>query len=777
MLKSTFIPLTIRLEAFTHLVPVPFAIYMASITQEYSLEDWIRFLVLCCGSGLLMVVAGCFWRFQILRKLFIELENLKNTEEQLSENIINENEIDLLNEKEDYHQKAKRLKLFLFRYPFYEGFVIILRWFIGVGLIFALTPILGLYRQELWTTFLSYLIMIPPISFVAYYFITENSFRTIFNLKMVRQVRIEPEEIPKFDYFKRILISFFSLAALPVTVLSYMLISVANGDMNVKNPLLQVLVIGGIFVLPLVFVAYLVAKAVRTGIRDTSKLLDELAKGNFTVVSMPSSGDDFGQQSFHMNRVIEQLNTMYTEIFTLNIGLESKVKERTLELEKSLSEVNALKFQQDGDYFLTHLLLKPLGKNQVKSERVDIQFLLRQKKKFEFRGKEYEIGGDLNIAHNIILQGKKYTVFVNSDAMGKSMQGAGGALVLGAVFQSIIERTLFSSSTFSQAPERWLKNAFIEMHKIFEGFDGSMLVSLIIGLIEENSGFLYFINAEHPWLILFRDGKASFLETELSYRKLGTKGIESGVFIKTFLLHPGDVLISGSDGKDDLVLHETKQMGNDRLINHDENLILKYIEEARGDLPSLYEKLKSAGEITDDLSIVRVGYTGRPPERMEDRFIKTYKEAKKIAEAGDPKTAILTLKQLLSEFPHTHAKLHKLLAKLLFKNKEYANAAEHAQAYMETHPSDLPFMELTSILWRKAGRLHQAIEIAERIRLRDPNLTKNAFHLVSLYLMTGNRNRADTILKEWESSSRPLHDEKWKKLKFALESKIRKSVT
>jgi len=747
---------------------------MASITQKYSIDEWIKFILLCCSSGLLMVLGGCLWRYKIINKLSLEIDTLKKNEKELNENYHNLGEVELSTKKEEYYNKAKSIKLFLFRYPFHEGIVIILRWFIGVSLIFVLTPLFNLYRPELWTTCLSFLIMIPPISFVAYYFITENSFRNIFNLSVIRPIKIEPSEIPKFDYFKRILISFFSLVAMPVTVLSYMLISVANGNMLVKNPLLQVSLIGGIFVLPLVFVAYLVAKAVRTGIRETSKLLDELAKGNFTVVSMPSSGDDFGQQSFHMNRVIEQLNTMYTEIFTLNIGLESKVKERTVELEKTLSEVNALKFQQDGDYFLTHLLLKPLGKNQVSSERINIQFLIRQKKKFEFKGKEYEIGGDLNIAHNIHLQGKKYTVFVNSDAMGKSMQGAGGALVLGAVFQSIIERTQLSSVTFSQSPERWLKNAFVEMHKIFEGFDGSMLVSLIIGLIEEETGFLYFINAEHPWLILYRDGRASFIETELSYRKLGTKGIKSGVFIKTYQLQPNDILFSGSDGKDDLVLYESNQFGPERIINHDENLILKYIEVSNANLTYLYDELKKAGEITDDLSIVRIEFFGKPSLKVEQKFIKSYVDAKRIAEAGNINQAIDSLKQLLFEYPHTHSKLHKLLAKLLFKSKDFARAAEHAQAYMDSHPNDLSFMELTSNLWRKAGNTIQAIEIAERIRLRDPNQIKNKFHLIRLYLMSGNIPRAQSILNECKENMSPEQDEKWKKLKLAL---IRKSVS
>ncbi|TGM79637.1 SpoIIE family protein phosphatase [Leptospira bouyouniensis] len=758
MFKTIFLPLTIRLEAFTHLVPVPFAIYMASITQVYSISEWLLFLVLCVTSGTLMVLGGCLWRYIILKKISTQFENL-----QIEKN------------KETYtigsNAKSKELKLFLYRYPFYEGFIIILRWFVGVGLIFAATPFFNLYRPTLWTTFLLYLVMIPPISFVAYYFITENAFRNLFKLPLIRPITIEPNEIPKFDYFKRILISFFALAALPVTVLGYMLISSANGNLHVKNPSLQVLIIGIIFIFPLVFVAYLVAKAVRQGLSDTSHILDELSKGNFSVVSMPSSGDDFGQQSFHLNRVIQQLNTMYTEIFTLNVGLETKVKERTLELENSLEEVKKLKFQQDGDYFLTHLLLKPLGKNQVSSEFVSIDFFLKQKKRFEFKGKEYEIGGDLNIAHNVILQGKKFSVFVNSDVMGKSMQGAGGALVLGAVFQSIIERTYLSSNTYNQSPERWLKNAFIEMHKIFEGFDGSMLVSLVIGLIEEDTGFLYFINAEHPWLILYRDEKASFLENELSYRKLGTKGLNSGIFIKTFRLLPGDTIISGSDGRDDLLLFSEQIESNQRQINQDENLILSYVEQGKGELDSIFNLLSKNGEITDDLSLIRVHYKGNSELLPNPGFSKSYQTAKKLVEVGNIDAAIDSLQKQILAQPITNKRFHKLLAKLHFKRKEYTEATEHAQVYLESHPFDLNFMELSSILLHKAGKIDQAIEISERIRLREPKTSKNTFHLIRLYLVKENTQRAKEILNEWEQQF-PIDHERIKKWKQILRLKF-----
>ena len=157
--------------------------------------------------------------------------------------------------------------------------------------------------------------------------------------------------------------------------------------------------------------------------------------------------------------------------------------------------------------------------------------------------------------------------------MGKSIQGAGGALVLGAIFQSIIERTRISEEEQEKPPERWLKNTFVELHKVFESFDGSMLMSLVILVIEERTGILYYLNAEHPFTILYRDEKAEFLETETNLRKLGTTGVEGLIKINLFQLEDGDKIIAGSDGRDDVLLGFDEETGA-RIINEDETKIL-----------------------------------------------------------------------------------------------------------------------------------------------------------------------------------------------------------
>ncbi len=120
--------------------------------------------------------------------------------------------------------------------------------------------------------------------------------------------------------------------------------------------------------------------------------------------------------------------------------------------------------------------------------------------------------------------------------MGKSIQGAGGALVLGVVFLSFIKRTQMIVESQNKSPERWIKECFYELQTIFESFDGSMLVSVVLGLVEEDTGVLYYLNAEHPWTVLYRDENASFIEDELELRKIGTKGMEGDVRVRIFHL-------------------------------------------------------------------------------------------------------------------------------------------------------------------------------------------------------------------------------------------------
>ncbi|GBF50958.1 SpoIIE-like protein phosphatase domain protein [Leptospira ryugenii] len=464
----------------------------------------------------------------------------------------------------------------------------------------------------------------------------------------------------------------------------------------------------------------------------------------------------FGFLSFVLGIAVVLANRflrVHRQVEILNETLEKKVEERTRELKNTLTKVQELKIQQDGDYFLTSLLLDPLSKAIVDSSKVQIQTFTKQKKEFEFKGKRKEIGGDIIIAEKIELEGKSYISFVNGDAMGKSIQGAGGALVMGVVFRSVLKRTQSKEEYRNKTPERWLKDCFIELQSIFESFDGTMLISVVMGLIDEENGLLYFTNAEHPWTVLYRDGVAEFLERELELRKIGTSGLNAEIRIKTFFLERDDVIFIGSDGKDDLILGETET--GERIINEDETLILREIEEAKAELPKLVEILQRKGEFSDDLTLIRIQWLGdtsqvRKKDILEvgDKTFPDY-EYKKAIESGSYQEAWDRIQSLLlSDSLSSDTKVHlkKEAARIAILRKEFSEAI---QLLEEVQPSLLYDNEVLlhlSYSYRKVKNVKKAIDLAEKIRARDPKHFRNLSHLTECYRLIGAKERAEKIL-------------------------------
>ncbi|MCR9141928.1 MAG: SpoIIE family protein phosphatase [bacterium] len=487
-------------------------------------------------------------------------------------------------------------------------------------------------------------------------------------------------------------------------------------------------------------------------INPLQRLLDGLGRvraGESDVKIPVGVKDEIGYLTDSFNRMARSVKGAKQRLQKHADELEDRVRERTHELEQSLGRVQELKLQQDGDYFLTALLIKPLSANTVRSETVELDFLTEQKKKFSFRRWEEELGGDICSAHSIQLDGRDYTVFVNADAMGKSVQGAGGALVFGAVFESLMERTRIVASFKNQSPERWLKNAFIELHKVFESFDGTMLISLVLGLVEDNTGMLYFVNAEHPHPVLYSGGEAQFLGLDGMLRKLGWTLMNKPRFkIQTHQLRPGDVLLVGSDGRDDLQIAE--DANGQRVINEDENLFLELVQEAQGDLNRIRESILSRGQLTDDLSLIRIVY--REGEVHGDAGESnathdTVLQARDLIRRGDYAAA----ESLLNAEPHgidPEPEILKELVRLHGELKDHAKALSFAERYIELRPRDTNMIYSAGVLARRLGRPNKAADFAERVRLRSREMVPNLLNLAQAYLVLNNFERSQKILEE-----------------------------
>ena len=436
---------------------------------------------------------------------------------------------------------------------------------------------------------------------------------------------------------------------------------------------------------------------------------------------------------------------VHNQVEELNRGLEKKVEDRTRQLQATLSKVQELKVQQDGDYFLTSLLIQPLSANSVDSRTVGLSILVRQKKSFQFRQWNAEIGGDLATAASIQLRKKRYTVFINGDAMGKSIQGAGGALVLGTVFKSLIARTEQSPIAKDRHPEQWLKDCFVELQNIFVSFEGTMMLSAIIGLIEDETGMMYFLNAEHPWLVLYRNDKAAFMEHELFLRKIGIAGLEGKIRIETFRLQPGDVVLVGSDGRDDIAVGVDSE--GKRLINEDETLFLRNVEAGRGIPEEIEKEIRARGEVTDDLTLMRISYKedaalsshGPEPEGLTRvRSLIAEREFEQVRAAC---TAMLT------EYPD-HPQVLGSLALSLLSLKDFKPAAAACERYLDLCPWDAEFLYYTARALKRTGQYHAAADFGERLRLRNREHLKNLLNLADTYRLNRNYERAAALLEE-----------------------------
>ena len=412
---------------------------------------------------------------------------------------------------------------------------------------------------------------------------------------------------------------------------------------------------------------------------------------------------------------------------------------------EALKKVEQLKERQDADYYLTSLLITPLSKNLVQSPYLSVEFFIRQKKKFQFRDMNGEIGGDVNAARMIRLQGRNYAVIANADAMGKSMQGAMGSLVFASVFHAIIKRTQNVKSMQDLPPELWLRDAFRELDEVFIGFDYKMLISILISLVDEQTGFMYFMEAEHPRLALYRNNEASYIESEFKNDKLGMDLKARELYVETFQLLPGDAVIYGSDGRDDVEIKE----GEKKYIQMDPCFFLERVREGQGELPLIFSSLESKGRITDDLSLIRLSYTGIGEEDFEKQGrgsgalnVNGNRERAQFSE-----TSLERLRQAVGENVE-NLETAALLLDGYIQAGLFEPAATLAEQIVKFHPDRPEFLTIAWENWKKAGHYEAALEAAERFYIRGIKDEENLMTLASLNLRDKNLDRARAMLDE-----------------------------
>jgi hypothetical protein len=426
---------------------------------------------------------------------------------------------------------------------------------------------------------------------------------------------------------------------------------------------------------------------------------------------------------------------VYNQTDELNETLEQKVVERTREVMEKMDVIKALNIQQDGDYYLTSLIERPLGTNFNKSKNVKTEFYVEQKKRFQFKNRNSELGGDICISGNLRFgDGKnRFVFFFNGDAMGKSMQGAGGAIVAGTVVNSILARSARNNKIQKITPREWITETYLELDGVFKTFDGSMLMSCACGVINEKTGEMLYFNAEHPWGVIYRDGKADFIESGLNLRKLGTI-IEGNTFqVQEFQFCKGDIFFAGSDGRDDLDISQN----GDRDMNEDETKFLRAVESSEGNLSKLVEIIHGMGKVTDDLSIIRIEFHDKVEESSSDPG--SIEEAKALLRAGSDMAMSLGISKLneyLNENPQSVSVL-EILSNFYYEKKDYSQASFYMRKILSISPDDTDTIFNLSLCYKHQKEYELSTQFAERLFVLNPKKISNIINLADNYRIQG----------------------------------------
>ncbi|MCB1192147.1 MAG: SpoIIE family protein phosphatase [Leptospiraceae bacterium] len=524
---------------------------------------------------------------------------------------------------------------------------------------------------------------------------------------------------------------------------------------SASNSGLQTIIVLVLFCFSVILSIYLSGLLVKP-IKSLKKTAEDLRLGSASRLEIQGNGE-FSEIVRNVNSKLEQSNKN-----------ENLLENTQKELKAALEQIYSLEKRTNGEYFLVSRLLKPLIINHVKSDTIRVNFLVSQQKKFQFEKIGGEIGGDISIAHNIILKNKNYVVFINGDAIGKSLQGAQGALIAGIIFNEFITRTRVSVNQQNRFPEKWLRECYRAMQSAFVTFNFELMISAVIGLVDEKNGFVYYFNARHPSSVLYRNGKAQFLEDGLSLYKIGVEGLGDVFNLRTFQMQNEDVLLFGSDGRDTITLKD-KNKNQERTLNEDETFFLKCVEKGEGDVGKILNSIEDHGELSDDITLLSVSYhTDVDLEEAQKRnpaYSQFVQRAKEFIRKRKYIEAAQKLERAIKIFREPD--VYKDLLYCYRKINDYEKQESAVREAYNSFPHVIEFSLHASELYKRLKRFETAIDHGERYRLYYPNDVKNLVNLADIYRLVRNYARAKMILDEIETID--SKNEGYLKMKSLLE--------
>ncbi|MBK6606329.1 MAG: hypothetical protein IPG24_12825 [Leptospiraceae bacterium] len=137
------------------------------------------------------------------------------------------------------------------------------------------------------------------------------------------------------------------------------------------------------------------------------------------------------------------------------------------------------------------------------------------------------------------------------------------------------------------------------------------------------------------------------------------------------------------------------------VINEDESLFLKTVEEANADLERIFSITEKKGELTDDFSLLRIEFNDPYPVNA-DQDTSHLKLALEYYNKDEFRRAYDILEQITE--PTLSKSYLRLKANTVYKMGDFYQAAELYSSFVDLYPEESTFLFATAKSYKMIGK-------------------------------------------------------------------------
>ncbi|MEQ9366954.1 MAG: methyl-accepting chemotaxis protein [Leptospirales bacterium] len=276
--------LTLRLELFAALVPIPFGLYLLFVGAGMTLERTLFINSVATVVLVLAIASSIALRMYLLRP-YVELLRSQDAGMILDAG------------------RARLIKARLLKIPQIESVAVGLRWLLGTLVSYFVVYLLtGVQTRELVASLVGLPIVIP-VTMAGYFFMTENYFAAALERPDLAAARVSRKQVRSIGFAMRFVGTTTALVILPLGVFAFLLILIVQGYTRSENVAYHIIGLTGLFVLAIAVVSYSAASAFQRSVNHLKVASRSMARGHFRKVVPQLQADEIGDISRYFQRI------------------------------------------------------------------------------------------------------------------------------------------------------------------------------------------------------------------------------------------------------------------------------------------------------------------------------------------------------------------------------------------------------------------------------------------------------------------------------------------